>query len=63
MQQLVVALIVLVAALYAVWHFLPARWRQRLVMRAGLNPRIGQAGSCDDCDECGACEPSNTAKK
>ncbi len=63
MQQLVVALIVAAAALYALWHFMPARWRQGLVARLGLNPRVGQTGGCHDCDDCGACAPPDVHKK
>ena len=55
MQNLIVALIVLVALVYTVWRFLPARWRRRAVARLGLKPGVASAGSCHACDDCGAC--------
>ena len=58
MQQVIVAAIVLAALVYAVWAFMPARWRQRLAARLGLGARIANAGSCHSCDDCGACGPA-----
>ena len=58
MQQLVVVLIVAAAALYALWHFMPARWRLSAARRLGLGARAAQAGSCHACDDCGSCAPS-----
>lgn len=55
MQQFVIVLVVAVAALYALWHFMPARWRLALARRLGLGARAAQAGSCHACDDCGAC--------
>ncbi len=62
MQQVVVALIVAVAALYALWHFMPARWRQSLAARLGLGAGVGQGG-CHDCGGCNACPPPGIKKK
>ena len=67
-QQIVVGLIVALAALYAVWRWMPARWRRaaagRLAagsQRAGLldtdgarqlEASLGRAGGCAACDSC-----------
>jgi len=58
MQQIAVALIVLVALLFAVWTFMPARWRRRAADRLGLGARAANAGSCHACDECSGCRPA-----
>ena len=54
-QQIVVMAAVALAALYALWHFLPARWRRRAAERLDLSARVADAGSCHVCDDCGAC--------
>jgi len=70
-QQLIVALIVALAALYAVWRWMPARWRRaaagRLAHgshRAGLvdaqraeelAAKLAKSSGCGSCDSCGAC--------
>jgi len=59
MQEAAVALIVLAALVFAVWHFMPARWRRRAAARLGLGARAANAGSCQACDECGACPPAS----
>ena len=55
-QNFWAGLIVAAAALYLVWRWLPARWRQRL--RAGEAPSATDAG-CGACSGCGggACAP------
>ena len=55
LQQIAVGLVVVLAGLYAVWHFMPGAWRQRLGRRLGLSERAAQAGSCHSCDSCHAC--------
>ncbi|HMT58357.1 MAG TPA: hypothetical protein PK214_05800 [Ottowia sp.] len=55
MQALAVALIVTLAALYVLWRFLPARWRNLAAKRLGLGAGAGQAGHCHACGDCGAC--------
>lgn len=55
MQALAVALIVTLAALYVLWRFLPARWRNLSAKRLGLGAGAGQAGHCHACSDCGAC--------
>ena len=50
-QQIIVALIVLAAALYVAWRYLPARWRERL----GLAPAPGCGRDDGGCGSCGGC--------
>ena len=56
-QEFWVGLIVGLAALYLVWRWLPARWRQRW---AGRQAAATAAGDCATCSGCrgGACAPS-----
>ena len=51
MQGFIVGLIVALAALYVVWRYLPARWRQRL----GVAPAPGCGGDDGGCGSCGSC--------
>ena len=61
MQAAIVFLVVLVAAGYAAWYWMPARWRRWLAARVGRRaPRLAQTlsqapgcGACDSCDSCG----------
>ena len=53
-QQIIVALIVIAAALYVAWRYLPRRWRARL----GLAPAPGcggDEGGSGGCSSCGGC--------
>jgi hypothetical protein len=43
---------------FAVWRFMPARWRQRLAARLGLGTAVANAGSCHACDDCSGCRPA-----
>ena len=70
-QNIVVALIVAFAALYATWRWMPAGWRrsaaQKLAsgtQRAGLVDQaradqlaasLAKSSGCGACDTCGAC--------
>ncbi|MCJ0764235.1 DUF6587 family protein [Variovorax terrae] len=69
-QQLAVGLIVLAAALYALWHWMPARWRRALAARLASGSRrlgvqeeqaqrmaaaLGSTPGCGACDSCGSC--------
>jgi hypothetical protein len=70
-QQILVALIVALAAAYAVWRWMPGSWRRaaagRLAagtQRAGLvdaeraqqlAASLGKASGCGSCDSCGSC--------
>jgi len=71
MQQLAVFAIVVLAAVYAVWRWMPAAWRRgaarRLAagsQRAGLvdaqqaermAASLAKTSGCGDCDSCGSC--------
>lgn len=54
MQEWIVGAAVVLAAIYAVWNFMPAGWRQRLAARLGWQ-RAANMGGCHSCDECGGC--------
>jgi hypothetical protein len=70
-QQIIVALIVALAAVYAAWRWMPGRWRRALAVkiaagsqRAGLvdaqrarqlAAALGKTSGCGSCDSCGAC--------
>lgn len=69
-QEIAVAVVVAIAALYAVWYWMPGRWRQRLAARLagaarrlGLRPAsaervaqvVGEAPGCGSCESCGSC--------
>lgn len=69
-QELIVALIVAVAAVYALWYWMPRGLRQRLAVRlAGGSQRlglpaagaqrladaVGTAGGCGACDSRSTC--------
>jgi hypothetical protein len=51
-QELLVGLIVLLAALYALRQWLPATWRERLGLKA--------AAGCGACKACGGARCSST---
>lgn len=55
-QDHVAGLIVLLAALYALWYWLPPRWRRRLLRRSASEPMAAAGcGSCSGCaDDCAA---------
>ena len=48
-QELAVALIVAVAALYAVWRLMPLSWRQALATRLGRRSDGAGCGGCQVC--------------
>jgi len=70
-QEIIVGLIVALAAIYAVWRWMPAGWRRaaaaRLAagtQRAGLvdaqraqqlAASLAKSSGCGSCDSCGAC--------
>ena len=72
-QQIIVGLIVALAAFYAVWRWMPAGWRRvaaaRLAsgtQRAGLvdaqrarqlADSLAKTSGCGSCDDCGGCGP------
>ena len=70
-QQIIVGLIVALAAVYAVWRWMPAGWRRAAAgkvaagsHRAGLvdaqradalAASLGKSSGCGSCDSCGSC--------
>lgn len=52
-QQWIVGVIVVGAACFVFWYWLPARARRRL---ARVHPALGRESGCGDCRQCGACE-------
>lgn len=75
-QNLIVGLIVALAALYAVWRWMPAGWRRSAATklaagshRAGLvdaqradalAASLAKTSGCGSCDSCGSCGPAKT---
>lgn len=62
-QEIIVGLIVALAAVSLLWRYLPASWRQRAArVHPALAP-VAKSGSCGGCSSCGgdSCAPS--AKK
>lgn len=60
-QNIIVALIVAVAAASLIWRYLPAGWRRK----AGqLHPSLApsEGGSCGGCSACGGDSCSDTRK-
>jgi len=50
-QNIIVALIVVVAAASLVWRYLPARWRQKAGrLHPALAPKASGCGGCSACD-------------
>ncbi|WP_367065275.1 hypothetical protein [Oryzisolibacter sp. LB2S] len=61
LQELIVALIVVVALAYVAWRYLPAAWRQRLGrVHPGLAAGPGGCGSGGGCSSCGGCAAGRT---
>lgn len=70
-QQIIVGLIVALAAVYAVWRWMPAGWRRAAAgkvaagsQRAGLvdaqrasalAASLAKSSGCGSCDSCGSC--------
>jgi len=70
-QQIIVALIVAAAAIYALWRWMPAGWRRSAAgklaagsQRAGLvdaeraqrlADSLAKSSGCGSCDSCGSC--------
>ncbi|WP_311230892.1 MULTISPECIES: hypothetical protein [unclassified Acidovorax] len=63
-QNLVVGLIVALAALYVLWRYMPQRWRGRL---GRVHSSLGQAPGCGSssdgggCATCGSCGSAGAA--
>lgn len=62
-QNLIVGLIVAVAALYVLWRYLPQRWRGRLGrVHSSLAKSPGCGGGSDGgCASCGSCGSAGDA--
>jgi len=61
-QQLMVGLIVLAAALYVLWRYLPWRWRRGLgKVHPGLVQSPGCGGGDGGCSSCGSCAAPSAA--
>lgn len=74
-QQIVVALIVALAAIYAVWRWMPGSWRRAAAakvaagsQRAGLvdaeraqqlAASLGKTSGCGSCESCGSCSTAS----
>jgi hypothetical protein len=74
-QQIIVGLIVALAAVYAAWRWMPSAWRRSAASRlaagthrAGLvdadkarqlEASLARSSGCGSCDSCGACEPKD----
>lgn len=70
-QQIVVGLIVALAAIYAVWRWMPGSWRRAAAARVAagshraglvdarraeqLAASLGKTSGCGSCDSCGSC--------
>jgi hypothetical protein len=70
-QQIVVGLIVALAAVYAVWRWIPGNWRRAAAARVAagshraglvdagraeqLAASLGKTSGCGACDTCGSC--------
>jgi hypothetical protein len=78
-QQIIVGLIVALAAIYAVWRWMPAGWRRaaaaRLAsgtQRAGLvdaeqarqlADSLAKSSGCGSCDSCGSCGTTKSSSR
>lgn len=51
-QDYAVGAIVAVAALYALWYWMPGAWRRRL---GKVRPALAQKPGCGACSSCGGC--------
>jgi type II secretory pathway pseudopilin PulG len=77
-QEIIVALIVGLAAAYAVWRWMPADWRRAAAagvaagsQRAGLldaqraeklAASLGKTSGCGSCETCGSCATGTDGK-
>jgi hypothetical protein len=77
-QQIVVALIVALAAVYAVWRWMPGSWRRAAAARVAAGSKraglvdeeraqrlaasLGKTSGCSSCDSCGSCSTGASSK-
>ncbi|NMM78552.1 hypothetical protein B2J86_03095 [Acidovorax sp. SRB_14] len=57
-QDCVVGAIVALAALYALWYWMPAALRRRLGF---VRPALAEKSGCGSCSSCGGCGNAPTA--
>lgn len=58
-QQWIVGVIVLAAAAYALWYWLPSGLRRRL---GRIHPALGEKRSCGACHTCRGCDEPSAPK-
>ena len=59
MQAWIAGLIVVFAAAYALWYWIPASLRARLF---GRSSPLAKAPGCDSCSSCGGCASADQPK-
>lgn len=59
LQNWIMGVIVLLAALYSAWYVLPTALRQRL---GRMHPALGPGKSCTTCNSCGGCAAGTKPK-
>lgn len=60
LQNWIVGVIVLLAAIYSVWYVLPTTLRQRL---GRVHPALGPGKPCATCTSCGGCSAGAKPKE
>jgi hypothetical protein len=58
-QEWTVGVIVLAAAVYALWYWLPAGLRRSL---GQVHPALGEKRACGACNNCGGCDDKPAGK-
>ena len=58
-QKWIVGVIVLAAAAYALWYWLPSGLRRRL---GRIHPALGEKRACGACNSCGGCDDPPATK-
>ena len=59
-QEIIVGVIVALAAVSLLWRYLPVRWRQ---WAAHLHPSLAPVAKSGSCGGCSACEGDSCAPK
>lgn len=59
-QEIIVAVIVALAAVSLLWRYLPVSWRQRA---ARLHPALAPVAKGSSCGGCSACEGDSCAPR
>lgn len=58
-QEIVVGLIVVLAASYVVWRYLPAPLKSKL---GRVHPALAEPAGCGACSSCGTCATGSDSK-